>query len=138
MLRMYSKPRATRVRGVLFCNSFEENTDVKTIAKGSIAAAYRRAFLEKVFFMKPKWTQDEAIAFECARECINDMIGICSSEIADEEEQEHPNQVKIAEIEARRFALAIERCNLTLKDQKQIARVRKEYGAWIRNYRNQS
>ena len=87
--------------------------------------------------MKSKWTQDEAIAFECARECINDMIGICSSEIADEEEQAHPDQAKIAELEARSFALAMERSNLTLKDKKQIAKVRTEYGAWIRNYRNQ-
>jgi len=88
--------------------------------------------------MKPLWTQDEAIAFECARECINDMMAICSSEIADEEKQEHPNQEKIAMLEARRFELAMERRKLTLKDKKQIATVRKEYGTWIRNYRSQN
>lgn len=87
--------------------------------------------------MNPKWTQDEAIAFECAIECINDMHGIIMSQIYDEEEKAHPDQEKIAQLEVRSFALAMERRNLTLKDQKQIARVRKEYGAWIRNYRNQ-
>lgn len=86
--------------------------------------------------MNPKWTQDEAIAFECAKECITDMIGICSSEIADEEEQPHPDQAKIAELEARMFALAIERRDLTLKDQERIAKVRTEYGTYIRNYRS--
>ena len=32
-----------------------------------------------------KWTQEQAVAFECARECITDMMGICSAKIAEEE-----------------------------------------------------
>ena len=32
-----------------------------------------------------KWTQEQAVAFECARECITDMMGICSTKIAEEE-----------------------------------------------------
>ena len=32
-----------------------------------------------------KWTQEQAVAFECARECITDMMGICSAKIAAEE-----------------------------------------------------
>lgn len=81
------------------------------------------------------WTQDEAIAFECARECINDMIGICSSELADEEAKPKLNQTKIAEIEAKMLALAMERHALTLTDQEHIAEIRAKYGTYIRAYR---
>ncbi len=44
----------------------------------------------------PKWTQDEAIAFECARECITDFMGLYYTAIADEEEKPAPNLEKIA------------------------------------------
>lgn len=41
---------------------------------------------------KLKWTQDQAIAFECALECITDLMGICSTAIADEVSQPMPGR----------------------------------------------
>jgi len=37
---------------------------------------------------KPLWTQEEAIAYECARETMNDMVAICSSLIAKEKKKQ--------------------------------------------------
>lgn len=88
--------------------------------------------------MSPKWTQDEAIAFECARECITDMIGICSSAIFAEKEKAFPDQDQIEKLEARMFELVGERRDLRLKDHDPIAKIRAEYGAYIRAYRNRS
>lgn len=84
--------------------------------------------------MQSKWTQDEAIAFECASECITDMIGICSSTIAIEEEKVFPDQDQIEKFEARMFELARERRDLRLNDYDQIVKVRVAY-AYIRDYR---
>lgn len=84
---------------------------------------------------KPKWTQEEAIAFECARECITDLMGICSTEIADEEESQEPDLKKIYNLEKEMAQLAHERANLTLTDHDHIAAIRTEYGARIRAYR---
>lgn len=82
-----------------------------------------------------KWTQDQAIAFESARECITDMMGIRSGEIAAEEHQAQPDLQKLARLEAELESLARERAELTVADQDRIASVRSIYGAAIRDYR---
>lgn len=74
-----------------------------------------------------KWTQDEAIAFECARECITHMIAICTGEL-----HENPSAERRAELVAERSRLAGEQRTLRLKDHAEIARIRTEYGAAIR------
>ncbi len=84
---------------------------------------------------KPKWTQEEAVAFECARECITDMMGICSTAIADEEGQPTPDAVRLAGLEKNLVELARERAALTVADQDKIATIRREYGGRIRAYR---
>ena len=86
---------------------------------------------------KPKWTQDEAVAFECARECITDMMGICSTAIADEESQPAPDAVRLAGLEKNLADLARERAALTVADQDKIATIRREYGAQVRAHRAQ-
>lgn len=83
---------------------------------------------------KPLWTQNEAIAYECARDCITDLIGIYCAEIADEEESEKPDLDKIAKLENEMARLARERASLTLTDHDRIAAIRKEYGALFRAY----
>ena len=65
----------------------------------------------------PKWTQDEAVAFECARECITDLMGICSTAIADEEAEAQPNVDRLDELENELVELARERAALTVLDQ---------------------
>lgn len=86
---------------------------------------------------KPKWSQDEAVAFVCARECITDMMGICSTAIADEESQTAPDAVRLAGLEKNLVELARERATLTLADQDKIATIRREYGAQVRAHRAQ-
>ncbi len=38
-----------------------------------------------------EWTQQEAVAYECARECITDMMAICTDQIADESRKDAPD-----------------------------------------------
>lgn len=83
----------------------------------------------------PKWTQDEAISYECARECITDLMGIFSSLIADERAHALPDELKINDMLRLRTTLAHERMALRLNDHDRIAEVRSTYGAQIRAYR---
>jgi len=47
-----------------------------------------------------QWTQDEAIAFECARECITDLMGIQSGLLCEEENKPSPDQASIDKYKA--------------------------------------
>jgi hypothetical protein len=82
----------------------------------------------------PLWTQDEAVAFECAREAIGHMIAICSSLMYDEKKKLLPDLKRIAELEMKRSFFSAERKKLHLDDKYNIARVRKEYGSKIKAY----
>jgi hypothetical protein len=81
---------------------------------------------------QPLWTQDEAIAFEVARETINHVMSICTSDLADEERRPVPDAAVVAELSARRAQLHQERTSLRLKDHAEVARITKEYGALVR------
>lgn len=77
---------------------------------------------------EPLWTQEEAVAFECAREYLSDIIGIYSHELSGQEapaalgERASWLQAEIARVvELRR--------QLRVKDHDQIAKVRSVYGA---------
>lgn len=85
----------------------------------------------------PKWTQEEAIAFEAARECIGEVMAICSAEIFQEEQKAAPDPARIASLEAELAALAKERASLRVHEADNIATVRAIYGARIRAYRSQ-
>ena len=82
-----------------------------------------------------KWTQDEAIAFECACDCIGDMMAIYSARIADEKLKDVPDAGNLAEMYAARTKLAHERLALHVTDHANIARIRAEYGAIVRAWR---
>jgi hypothetical protein len=79
-----------------------------------------------------KWTEDEAIAFECARETITDMMAICSRKIAQEQEKLEPDNEHLALLEAELARLAGERAALHGLDHVEIARIRAYYGAITR------
>lgn len=81
------------------------------------------------------WTQEQAIAFECAREAITDLMAIQTRQIAEESGAAQPNAVRVAELRAVRARLAQERADLLVSDQAQIARIRTEYGAQVRAWR---
>jgi hypothetical protein len=84
---------------------------------------------------KSLWTQDEAIAFECAKEAITDMMAICSSKIDKETRKPHPDQQCLSELKEMLFNLGREQIMLRGDDQVHIAEIRKKYGAEIRAYR---
>lgn len=84
---------------------------------------------------KPLWTQEQAIAFESARECITDLAGIYTGLIEDARRQAFPDEVLIQSLRARRSALAQERAELRLQDGERIAKVRQEYGEQIKVFR---
>ena len=82
-----------------------------------------------------KWTQNEAVAFECAREVITDLRAILTARITEESNKEHPDTERLAELRAERSRLFRERADLRVKDHAEIARVRAEYGAQVRTWR---
>lgn len=84
---------------------------------------------------KSLWTQDEAIAFECAKEAITDMMAICSSQIDEETRKPYPNQHHLSELKTTLFNLGREQIMLRGDDQVNIAKIREKYGAKIRAYR---
>jgi hypothetical protein len=77
---------------------------------------------------RPKWTQDEAIAYECARECITHMMAICTGEL----HNDAPTEARRAELEAERARLAAELRGLHVHNHADIARIRQDYGQRIR------
>lgn len=82
-----------------------------------------------------KWTQDEAIAFECAREVITDMMAIQTGQIAEENRKAALDTGRLASLRAERSRLAMERSALHVNDQATVARIRTEYGAIVRAWR---
>ena len=82
-----------------------------------------------------QWTQNQAIAFECAREVITDMMALCTLRITEEAAKEAPHADRLAELRADRSKLAQERAALHVTDEADIARIRTEYGAIVRAWR---
>jgi len=69
-----------------------------------------------------KWTQTEAVAFECAREVITDLRAILTGLIDDESSKEHPDAERLATLLAERSRLFRERAGLRVKDHAAVAR----------------
>lgn len=82
-----------------------------------------------------QWTQEEAVAFECAREVITDMMAILTRQIADESAKPQPDAARLAQLRAVRSRTAQERAGLHVGDRADIARIRAEYGAFVRAWR---
>lgn len=84
-----------------------------------------------------EWTQDEAIAFEAAKECIGQWIAIHTSMIAEESLKAIPDTSQLITLRAKRSKLAQERAALHVSDHADIARIRASYGAMIRAWREE-
>lgn len=85
----------------------------------------------------PRWTQEQAVAFEAARECLGDVIAICVASIAAEEAKASPDASRLAELETELAELTAKRRELRLTDSAGVASVRAFYGAQVRSYREQ-
>lgn len=84
--------------------------------------------------LSPAWTQDEAIAYECACECITHLMAIHAAEIHIEEGKPDPDKSRLLALSAEQDRLAAERRGLRGTDHQAIARIREEYGTVIRKH----
>lgn len=80
------------------------------------------------------WTQDEAIAFEAAKECIGHWIAIKSGEIGDERAKPMPDATRLSALDAEVTRLVQERSSFHVDDHVQVARIRQRYGSLVREY----
>lgn len=83
-----------------------------------------------------KWTQEQAIGYECACECIADLIAIKQAEIYAEESSISPNEDRISGLRNEVGTLWRERQHLSVHDAAEIARIQTEYGAQVLAYRS--
>jgi hypothetical protein len=81
------------------------------------------------------WTQEEAIAFEAARECITDVMAMYSAELADAKKALPVDSDRVEAIRARLTTLSHERDGLRGSDNENIIRVLGVYGAMVREHR---
>ena len=78
------------------------------------------------------WTQEQSINFECAREAINYLMAIYTSELYSEKEKALPDEQRIETLRTRRSQLAKERSSIDADDDQMVAEVRVKYSAIIR------
>lgn len=78
---------------------------------------------------EPLWTQEEAVAFECAREYLSDIIGIYSNELSGQDGRDACSGERARWLHAEIARLAELRRQLRVKDHDQVAEVRSMYGA---------
>lgn len=83
---------------------------------------------------RPKWTQEEAVAYESALECISHLRAI----LAGERYNDNPTPARLVEIEVESARLAAERRALSVHDHAEIARIRRDYGQRIRAHMAQA
>lgn len=78
------------------------------------------------------WTQDEAIAFQAARDCITHLLAIRLARLHELESSAGPVTAEQELLAAEIHRLSDERRQLRLTDHAEIARVRKDYGTMVR------
>jgi hypothetical protein len=86
----------------------------------------------------PLWTQEEAIAYECAQEVLTDLSAICTTRIYDERLKASPDLSLIDALRTKQKLLRQQRENLTVGNQEEIAEIRRECGAEVRAWRAKS
>jgi len=81
---------------------------------------------------KPLWTQDQAIAFEAAREAINDVIAGYSEEIEAARNATPPLKDRVAWLKMRIVHASDVADALDPSDDASVAEVLREYSAIVR------
>ena len=114
---------------------------IRVMPRG-VDAFYNRAYSRKAMstielppVASPQWTQEQAIAFESACECISDLMAIYTARIEDAKRKNKADAHELAALRAERSRLARERAELHVPDQAEIARIRAQYGEIIRAWR---
>lgn len=79
-----------------------------------------------------KWTQEQAIAFESARECITALMAVYTAALSKEEGGPSPRPAVVEELNEKIANLFRERARLQPTDVEAVARVRTVYGPMVR------
>ena len=79
-----------------------------------------------------KWTEEQDIAFECARECILHLKAIWLADIAAMESSAEPNDKAIHAAKTQVSMLSGELRSLHFDDFERVSWVRREYGRQVR------
>lgn len=79
-----------------------------------------------------RWTQEEAIAFQAARDCITHLLAIKLARLTELESLAGPVTVEQEVLAAEIHRLSDERRDLRLTDHGDIARIRNDFGAMVR------
>lgn len=82
-----------------------------------------------------KWTQQQAVAFESARETITDMMAILTARVYQEKRVATPNLELIRLLENEQNDLHRQRSALHVTDDVGVATVLEKYGQAIREWR---
>lgn len=77
--------------------------------------------------MTLSWTQEEAIAFVCAKDCITDLIAVLLAR-----QNEASNAAEVQALWDRISQLSQERSTLGIHDHEEVARIEQEYGVIVR------
>jgi len=97
---------------------------------------FRNAFSANVPAMTqiapPLWTQDQAIAFEAAREAVVDVMAGYSAEIDAEESKPQPDAERLAFLEMQTRHCFDVLKSLRVTDDATVAQVLREYSAIVR------
>ena len=79
-----------------------------------------------------KWTQEQAIDFETARECVTALMAICTAKLVEVEANDGAVSERVHAIDAQIRSLFKERAALTPTDVQGVARVLAEYSPLVR------
>jgi hypothetical protein len=90
--------------------------------------------MDVILIEKLKWTQEEAISFEAAKDCIGHWIAIHSEQIFDEKNKDFPDLFILKKLTDERSRLCDERREMPFDDPEKIAFIRHYYGALIRDF----
>lgn len=83
----------------------------------------------------PKWTQDEAIAFGCARDYIGDLMVLYMTLLDDMQSKPDAPAERVAWLQAEIKRLKAQRRSLKVSDHEEIAEIRRVYGALLKGSR---
>jgi hypothetical protein len=79
-----------------------------------------------------KWTQEQALAFEAARECMTALMAVYSADLVRTEASHGEDSEQAILIDAKISAFFNERASLTPTDVKGVERVFANYGPIVR------
>jgi len=83
----------------------------------------------------PNWTQDEAIAFGCARDYILDLMVLYMTLLDDMQSQPEAPPERVAWLQSEITRLKAQRRTLKVSDHEEIAEIRRVYGALLKGSR---